>query len=73
MSNPATVICTKNEGYESSLELRKVYRCIAEPASGSLSMLRVVDESGEDYLYPEEMFATIELPPELMRLLFRER
>jgi hypothetical protein len=51
-----------NEGYPASLELRKVYRLVADPVAATRHFVRVVDESGEDYLYPEDFFVPIEVP-----------
>ena len=56
------VVCLNNEGYEASLELRKIYLSLADPVSEKLGLLRVIDESGEDYLFPKTSFVTIELP-----------
>ncbi len=56
------VICIKNEGYEASLELRKIYRTVEDPDAGKHRLLRVVDESGEDYLYPKGNFLPVILP-----------
>ena len=56
------VICVKNKGYEGSLESRKVYQVLPDPDAAKHRQLRVIDESGEDYLYPERFFAAIELP-----------
>jgi hypothetical protein len=56
------VVCIKNEGYSASLELRKIYEAIADEAAAAHQMLRVIDESGEDYLYPSAFFITIDLP-----------
>ncbi len=56
------VICVKSEGYEASLEPRKVYRTLLDPEAEGRSLLRVVDESGEDYLYPDDFFVPIEVP-----------
>jgi len=50
------VLCVRNEGYPAGLELRKVYRVLADEQASKLCQLRVIDESGEDYLYPEEYF-----------------
>ena len=50
------VLCVRNEGYPAGLELRKVYRVLADERASKLHQLRVIDESGEDYLYPEEYF-----------------
>ena len=56
------VLCIKNDDYPASLEVRKVYRRIPDAKSQKLGLMRVVDESGEDYLYPAQNFVTIELP-----------
>lgn len=61
-SEPRFVICMRNEGYAASLEARKVYRCLPDTDAESRSMLRVIDESGEDYLYPADYFVPIDLP-----------
>lgn len=58
------VICVKNKDYQASLELRKVYRLVPDPAAASRRFLRIIDESGEDYLYPEDFFVPIQLPHE---------
>ena len=52
MSGHTFAICIKNEDYEASLELRKLYEVLPDPKGEQLGMVRVVDESGEDYLYP---------------------
>ena len=56
------VVCLTNEGYASSLEARKIYVALADAEAEREGFVRVVDESGEDYLYPRERFAPIELP-----------
>ena len=48
------VICVGNKGYSASLELRKIYQVLPDKAALKLHQIRVIDESGEDYLYPEE-------------------
>jgi len=58
---PRFVICVRNKHYPAFLELRKVYRLLADEAAKH-RQVRVVDESGEDYLYPEEYFVPIKLP-----------
>ena len=55
-------ICVHNEGYPASLELWKVYRILPDGRAAKHQLIRVVDESGEDYLYPEGWFVPIELP-----------
>jgi hypothetical protein len=57
-ANPQAVICVANEGNEVSLQLRRVYKTIRDDDARSEGLVRVVDESGEDYLFPEENFAT---------------
>ena len=61
------VVCLKNEGYEVSLERRKIYRVVPDPEAGKHRQIRVIDESGEDYLYPQRFFAPIELPQPIRR------
>ncbi|MEE9464959.1 MAG: hypothetical protein V3W14_05225 [Candidatus Neomarinimicrobiota bacterium] len=56
------VICVNNEGYEASLELRKVYRAMEDKESDALDHIRIIDESGEDYVYPSDYFMGIDLP-----------
>ena len=56
------VICVRNDGYGSSLEIRKVYRLVSDHAAEERLLLRVVDESGEDYLFPADFFVPIEVP-----------
>ena len=55
-------ICIENEGYPASLELWKVYRVLPDEKAAKHQLIRVVDESSEDYLYPESWFAPIKLP-----------
>lgn len=62
MSKHTLVICVANENYEASLELRKLYQVIPDDKAKMKNFLRVIDESGEDYLYPEEMFIAVDLP-----------
>ena len=55
-------ICVRNEGYPASLELWKVYRVLPDDKAAKHQLLRVVDESGEDYLYEQSWFVPIRLP-----------
>ena len=55
-------ICIRNEEYEASLELRKIYEVLDDPDAAEHQMLRVIDEEGEDYLYPVSWFLPIDLP-----------
>jgi len=56
------VVCINNEGYAASLEPRKIYRVIPDPRAAEHQMIRVIDESGEDYLYPADYFVPISVP-----------
>jgi hypothetical protein len=56
------VICIKNDGYPESLELWKVYRVMSDEKAAEDELIRVIDESGEDYLYDKDYFAPIKLP-----------
>ena len=55
-------ICVRNTGNEASLELRKLYEVVADPDAEKDGMLRVIDESGEDYLFPAAFFMLAPLP-----------
>ena len=61
------VVCLKNKGYEVSLERRKIYQVLPDAEAAKRRQVRVVDESGEDYLYPQSFFAPIELPQPIRR------
>jgi hypothetical protein len=63
------VLCLSNTGYPASLEPRKVYRTIPDTAGAKHGLLRVVDESGEDYLYPKDMFAAVTLSRAIERAM----
>ena len=67
--NSRFVVCVKNRGFAASLELRKVYRVVSDPAAEGHRLMRVVDESGEDYLFPESCFMTIDLPAPVARAI----
>ncbi|MGB7077944.1 MAG: hypothetical protein WBD53_12225 [Xanthobacteraceae bacterium] len=56
------VVCVNNEGYPTSLEKRKIYLALRDLAAEKHGLIRVIDESGEDYLYPKALFRTIALP-----------
>jgi hypothetical protein len=56
------VICVRNGTYRASLEPRKVYRVLEDPAAERSSLVRVIDESGEDYLFPSNLFVPIDVP-----------
>ena len=55
------LLCVDNEGYEASLETRKLYEKIPDKEAERHNQVRIIDESGEDYLYPSQFFAHIRL------------
>lgn len=59
------VVCLKNFGYEASLEPRKIYQVVPDAEAESHAMIRVIDESGEDYLFPLKLFSPISIPKTL--------
>ena len=61
------VVCVNNEGYAASPETRKIYVVLRDAAAEQLGLLRVVDEGGEDYLYPKAYFRSIALPQAVKR------
>ncbi len=68
---PEFVVCLKNEGYAASLERHKIYRVLADPEAEKDGDLRIIDESGEDYLYPKDWFVHIDLPDAVEASLLR--
>jgi len=65
------VVCVRNTGYPASLEVRKIYTSLQDHTAEAHGMLRVVDESGEDYLYPAKFFVAVQLPQPLRSALRR--
>ena len=63
------VVCVRNDDVPASLEIRKIYASVNDPAEDRAGMLRIVDESGEDYLYPADWFVPIDLNQELLSAL----
>lgn len=64
------VVCTNNDGYPAALEVRKLYERLDDPDAQSHGMIRIVDESGESYIYPEKNFLPIELPDPIYSCLW---
>ena len=56
------VVCVNNDGYLASLERRKIYVALRDADAEKHGLIRIVDESGDDYLYPKAFFRTIALP-----------
>ena len=63
------VVCVNHDDYPASLEVRKIYRAIEDKEAERHNFLRVVDESGEDYLYPAHYFMALPLPGEVEEAL----
>ncbi len=60
--HPRFAVCIRNAGYLASLELRKLYQVVDDQGAEDDGMLRVIDESGEDYLFPANLFIMVPLP-----------
>ncbi len=56
------LVCVDNEGYSASLEKRKIYVALSDREAEKQGLVRIIDESGEDYLYPKTFFRVISLP-----------
>lgn len=65
------VICVGNRGHAASLELRKIYQVVPDKVGLKHHQIRVIDESGEDYLYPEEYFVPVKLPQAVQQAVRR--
>jgi len=63
------VVCINNEGYPASLEKRKIYVSLRDPAAEKRGLLRIIDESGDDYLYPRMYFRAIALSQSVKRAI----
>lgn len=66
-------ICIHNGEYAGTLDLRKVYEVLDDTSAENRNYLRVIDESGEDYLYPKAWFVPVALPEGIEQLLHRAR
>jgi len=66
MKKSKFVICIDNSDYPASLEIRKIYEAILDTEAAQIGQIRVIDESGEDYLYPEACFIDANLPKEIL-------
>jgi hypothetical protein len=71
LANQHFAICVCNDEYPASLELRKLYPVLPDAFADEHDMIRVVDESGEDYLFPRAYFVPVELPRIIERVLER--
>lgn len=68
---PQFLLCVRNDDYPASLEVRKVYRAIPDPGAAARHYVRIIDESGDDYLFPESYFVPIELPQAAAKAILR--
>jgi hypothetical protein len=73
MSQRHFVVCVDNMNYEAALELRKIYETVLDDESSRLGLTRVIDESGEDYLYPASYFVRIDLPRKVEQAMLGRR
>ncbi len=63
------VVCVKNEGYDASLEPRKIYAALPDAKAAKHQLICVVDESGEDYLFPADYFLPVALAKPVQKAL----
>ena len=66
-------VCIDNEGYKASLELGKLYRLLPDKEAQAHGLVRIVDESGEDYAYSANRFHSMKVPTEIERALLHTR
>ena len=69
LSTPRFAICVDNSEYPASLEMHKIYRVLPDEDAQRDGDLRVIDESGEDYLYPADYFVLVDLPRDTVHVL----
>jgi hypothetical protein len=70
MNTHEFVVCIDNHGYEVSLEMRKLYEIVVDADAEKYGQIRVIDESGEDYIYPVTAFDRIKLPDNIIEHVF---
>jgi hypothetical protein len=68
---PMFAVCIENKDYPAALEVGKIYRVLPDADAAQHRYLRIIDESGEDYLYPETYFVLIDLPQSIQEALLR--
>lgn len=67
-SHSSYLLCVRNDGYPASLEVCKVYRAQPDAVAAARGFVRVIDESGEDYLYPSDFFVAVDLRQAAVRV-----
>lgn len=70
---PKFAVCVNNAEYPASLELHKIYRVLPDEAAARDADIRIIDESGEDYLYPAKWFITLDVPRQVEASLLHVR
>ncbi|WHZ29701.1 MAG: hypothetical protein OJF51_004503 [Nitrospira sp.] len=65
------LICIENKGYTAALEKRKIYVSLPDTRALKHGHVRVIDESGDDYLYPKSLFLPITVPPSLRKAILK--
>ncbi len=66
------VVCTENKGNEASLEQWKIYQCLPDEEAEKHNEIRVIDEEGEDYLYPYDFFSPVSLEPSIAKVFIMQ-
>lgn len=66
---PRFAICVSNAGYPDDLKVRTVYQILPDESAAKSNDIRVIDETGEDYLYPADNFIFVDVPPEAKKAL----
>jgi hypothetical protein len=66
---PRFAVCINNSGYPDDLKVRTVYQVLPDESAATSDYIRVIDETGEDYLYPAARFVFMEIPPEAAKTL----
>jgi hypothetical protein len=69
MKRPQFAVCVNNSAYPDDLKARTVYQILPDDSAARSNYIRVIDETGEDYLYPAEYFVSVNLPPEAAKAL----
>lgn len=66
---PRFVVCINNSAYPDDLKVRTIYQVLPDESAAKSNFIRVIDETGEDYLYPATSFVFVEIPPEAAKAL----
>lgn len=69
MKRPRFAVCIKDSGHTDDLKIRTVYQVLPDESAARSNYIRVIDETGEDYLYPAEYFVPLQVPREAVKAL----